>query len=68
MSYDSGRQAGTIETVRGHGVWVPEDLDAETIWRCAEVLVADYEMERFHAQGVVRTVLAEARKPNQSSE
>ena len=57
MSYDSSRQAGTIEVYGDRGVWVPSGLSSRDIMEGAKVLVRDFDVSPYTARNMVRVVL-----------
>lgn len=60
---DSARQAGSVETYEGRGVWVPDGLSARDIMVAAFVLEQNFDvapyMSRDMAIQVLRAIQAE---------
>lgn len=61
MPSDSGRQAGTIESYEGRGVWVPEGLTARDIREGAKLLESQFDVAPFVSDAMACAVLERAR-------
>lgn len=60
MPSDSGRQAGTIESYEGRGVWVPEGLTARDIREGAKLLEKQFDVAPFVSDAMACAVLERA--------
>ena len=61
-----GRQAGTIETYKGRGVWVPRGFTAAEIMEAAWVLERRFDVAPFVSRLMAEAALTAARDVSES--